>query len=86
MERGNLGTESVASSRGIADRAFRVVSGLAVAAAPWLLLESPQGVAVLATLAGLTWAATGVVSRCQLEQLIGLNDCGDPAGTSILQH
>lgn len=85
MERGNLRAESAASSRGIADRAIRVVSGLALAAAPWLAFESPQGVAVLATLAGLTWAATGIVSRCQLEQLIGLTDCGD-TGRSILSH
>jgi Protein of unknown function (DUF2892) len=67
-------TLSFAKNVGPRDRVFRLASGVAVAAAGWLL-HAPLGMAVGLSVAGAVWVATGVLSRCSIYYLLGYSTC-----------
>lgn len=69
-----LVTYSFTENVGRADRVFRVLSGLAVAVAGWLL-RVPLWASIAMTGAGLAWLLTGVVSRCGVYYLLGFTTC-----------
>ena len=54
------------------DRIFRILSGLTLAATPWIS-GAPQVLTIVLTVAGLAWFMTGVVSRCGAYYLLGLS-------------
>ena len=56
------------------DRAFRVASGVLVAAAGWLV-GAPVWAAAALTLFGVAWLLTGVVSRCGIYYILGYSTC-----------
>jgi len=62
---------------------FRIVSGSALAIAPWILLQSPQMVAVLLTITGIVWAGTGILSRCGVYYLLGHSTCPEADGNLL---
>ena len=65
---------SFARNMGTADRIFRVVSGLVLAAAGFALGLSPLASAPMAV-AGLAWFGTGATSRCGVYYLLGYSTC-----------
>ncbi len=72
MKIAKLLTYSFNQNVGPQDRIFRILSGLALAIAPWLM-ELALGASIVATLAGLAWLMTGLVGRCGAYYLIGFS-------------
>lgn len=74
MEISKLITYTFSPNVGTLDRAFRIFSGLALAALPWIgIVAWPQVLSVVATVFGFAWFMTGVLSRCGLYYLLGLS-------------
>lgn len=67
-------TYSFAKNVGPADRVFRIVSGVGLATAVWLI-NAPLAATIALLLAGVGWAATGVLSRCSVYYLLGYSTC-----------
>ncbi|MEM9796387.1 MAG: DUF2892 domain-containing protein [Pseudomonadota bacterium] len=56
------------------DRVFRILSGVALAALPWIGLVSLPGWAAIAmTIFGIAWLLTGVLGRCGMYYLFGMS-------------
>jgi hypothetical protein len=56
------------------DRVFRLFTGAALAASGWLIPIPVWGAVVLSVL-GAMWFATGVLSRCSVYYLLGYSTC-----------
>lgn len=52
------------------DRVFRMLSGLALAATPWIS-DASQSLKIGLTIAGVAWFMTGALSRCGAYYLLG---------------
>ena len=64
-------TYSFDSNVGSWDRIFRIVTGTALAVAPWTsLLTTPGWASILISAGGLAWLITGLVSRCGMYYLL----------------
>ena len=72
MKLSKLLTYSFNQNVGQPDRVFRILSGLALAALPWVgVLSLPSWGSVVMTVFGIAWFMTGVVSRCGMYYLLG---------------
>jgi hypothetical protein len=70
MELNQLITYSFPANVGPADRAFRIGSGIALAAVGFAL-SLPDGLSATLAMAGIAWAGTGVVSKCGVYYVMG---------------
>ena len=77
MQLSKLITYSFSPNVGTGDRIFRVISGAALAAGPWIFDLQPQALAIGLSIFGVAWFMTGVVSRCGLYYLFGASTRGD---------
>lgn len=76
MQLSKLITYTFNPNVGTGDRIFRVISGIALAAAPWIFNLQPQASAIGLTVFGFAWFMTGVLSRCGLYYLLGKSTLG----------
>jgi len=76
MQLSKLVTYSFNPNVGTGDRIFRIFSGIAIAAVPWIFNLQPQALSYGLTLFGLAWFMTGIVSRCGLYYLFGKSTLG----------
>ena len=73
MQISRLFTYSFDPNVGPIDRVFRIISGLALAMAPWIgVFSFPTWAAIALTIFGAAWFMTGAVSRCGMYYLLGL--------------
>ena len=74
MKPSKLLTYTFDKNVGPKDRIFRILSGGALAAAPWVLdLGLTQGWQIGLTVAGIAWLGTGVLSRCGAYYTCGIS-------------
>ncbi len=74
MQISKLFTYSFDPNVGPIDRVFRVVSGAALAIAPWVgVITVPSVIAIIMTVFGAAWFVTGAVSRCGMYYMLGLS-------------
>lgn len=72
MELSKLLTYRFAPNVGPIDRVFRIVSGLVLAAFPWVgIVVMPFWASAVLSGFGLMWLMTGVVSRCGIYYALG---------------
>ena len=77
MKLSELLTYRFSPNVGAVDRVFRIVSGLALAAVPWLdVVVLPTWATAVVTGFGLNWLMTGVVSRCGIYYVLGHSSRG----------
>ena len=69
-----LVTLSFDKNVGTPDRVFRLLSGAALTGAGWAL-GAPLWLAIAASVLGLMWTATGVLSKCSIFYLLGRSTC-----------
>lgn len=80
MQLGKLLTYSFDKNVGSFDRIFRVVSGAALAAAPFTFFPVEGALKYVLLVGGVAWVMTGLVSRCGLYYMFGMSSCpADPA-------
>jgi Protein of unknown function (DUF2892) len=75
MQLGKLLTYSFDHNVGSVDRLFRIVSGAALAAAPFVFFPIDGPIRYLMLAAGLAWLMTGIVSRCGMYYMFGFSSC-----------
>jgi hypothetical protein len=81
VEIAKLVTMTFPKNVGTADRIFRVLSGMTLAAAPWAL-DLPIWARVTLTLLGVMWTASGVLSKCSIYYALGYSTCPhDPSAS-----
>ncbi len=59
---------------GAADRVLRLLSGAGGVVAAWYV-EMPLWARVAATVLGLMWTATGILSKCSIYYALGWSTC-----------
>ncbi|MEM8796143.1 MAG: DUF2892 domain-containing protein [Pseudomonadota bacterium] len=74
MKLSRLLTYTFDQNVGPMDRIFRIVSGVGLAALPWLgNVATPEWASIALTVSGLAWAGTGILSRCGMYYLFGFS-------------
>jgi hypothetical protein len=74
MDLAKLVTMNFDKNVGTADRVFRIVSGIGLAAAGWSLGLATWH-SIIMTVLGVMWTASGVLSRCSIYYMIGYSTC-----------
>ncbi|MBL8913915.1 MAG: DUF2892 domain-containing protein [Archangium sp.] len=59
---------------GTPDRVFRLLSGAALTGVGWYF-GWPMWAALITTVLGVMWMATGVLSKCSIYYLLGYSTC-----------
>lgn len=74
MEPKKLLTLTFDENVGTPDRVFRLLSGAGLVGAGWYL-SVPLWGAIIMTVFGLMWLATGILSKCSIYYVLGYSTC-----------